>query len=90
MDHIVHVFAIDEVVVYLALHFAPPAHLHLFFVINGRVDSEAAIGYGAVGFPLDFYGNTFAGFEVDGEFVGVGVPGGAPAFGDNFFAVNEY
>ncbi len=90
LDDIVHVVAIYKVIVDLRLHFAPPAHLHLLLVAAWRVGAQTAVGYGAVGLPLDLDGHTLSGLEIDAEFVGIGVPGSAPALGDYFLAVDGY
>ena len=88
-DDVVHVVAIDEIVVDAVLHLAPPAHVELFLRVTGIVGAESAISHGAVGFPLNLQGDTLSGLKIIGEFVAVGVPGRAPAFGHHLLAVDK-
>ena len=88
MDNVVHRVAADEVIIHHILHFAPPAHVVFINVLAGGVYTQSAVGHAAVGFPFNTHRRAFAGSQRHGEFVAVGIPCRAPAFGHHFFAVD--
>ena len=52
-DHLVHIVAIYEVIVYLVLHFAPPGEFVLLFIGHRAEHSQSAVRDLPVGFPLN-------------------------------------
>ncbi len=77
--YIVHVVAVDEVVVDHVLHLAPPCELILLVVECRGIYAKAAVGHAAVGLPLNPYGRALAFLEIYRKFVAVGIPSRAPS-----------
>ena len=84
-NDIIHVFAVDEIIVNHVLHFPPPRHLLLRSCIGGRIHAQTAVGYTAVRFPFDFHRNLLPFLEIHRELIAVGVPGSAPSRVNNLF-----
>ena len=87
-DHFVHIITVNEVIIYLVLHFPPPGLLVLFFGRHRRQCTQAAIRDISVGNPFNLQRNTLTGFQVNCKLIAVRVPGRTPTFGNHQFIIN--
>ena len=87
-DDLVEVVALDEIVVHVLRHLAPNGELLALLLAAGLSDTQTTVGLAPIGTPLDAQLDTTVGLEIDGELIGVGVPGGAPALGHHLTAID--
>ena len=87
LDDIVIIFSGHEVAVQLGLAFAPEGEL-IGLDSAKRLHPEADIGHIPVRLPRHLDGRGYAGFQVDGVFVAVGVPGRTPAAAHHFLSAD--
>ena len=73
-DHVIHVFAINKVIVYLILHFAPPGQFILLILRDRCQHSKPTIRNSSIRLPINLNGNTFACLQLYSELITVRIP----------------
>ncbi len=87
-DDVIHVVAIDEIIVNAVLHLTPPAHVHLLLRIAWVIHAKSAVSHRSVRFPLYLDGHPFTPLKIHREFIAVGIPCRAPTLRHHLLIVD--
>ena len=88
-DNVIHIVALDEIVVLLATDLTPHGEFVLLLIGNWSEGTESAVALAAIGFPIDVELNLLTLFEVELELTGIRIPRRTPDLGEKLFAVYE-
>ena len=87
-NHLIEVLASNEVIVHILSHLTPDAQLSTLFRTAGLGNTQATVGLTAIGLPFDAQLDALFLLQLDGELIGIGIPGRAPTLRHHFLTVD--